>query len=218
MRVGVERLLHARVAELAGDVDDVLALRDQDARVNVPEIVKPQAQLSVRVEPGALDRRFEATLGDVPPVERRADLRREDVVGRLRVAASERLGLVLAEHPHERGHDDDRAHGARRLRLYALARRNLALRVEAVLQRPCVPRLRRDKRLDVALRVRHRAHRAAAVGLSAPLCKHFADDRAVGIRRLHASTKKAPFPAPSRMGGTGLEPVTPSLSSWCSPN
>ena len=22
----------------------------------------------------------------------------------------------------------------------------------------------------------------------------------------------------SRMGGTGLEPVTPSLSSWCSPN
>ena len=21
-----------------------------------------------------------------------------------------------------------------------------------------------------------------------------------------------------RMGGTGLEPVTPSLSSWCSPN
>ena len=30
--------------------------------------------------------------------------------------------------------------------------------------------------------------------------------------------RKAPFPGLSLVGGTGLEPVTPSLSSWCSPN
>jgi hypothetical protein len=30
--------------------------------------------------------------------------------------------------------------------------------------------------------------------------------------------EKALFPAPLQVGGTGLEPVTPSLSSWCSPN
>jgi hypothetical protein len=30
--------------------------------------------------------------------------------------------------------------------------------------------------------------------------------------------RKSPTLAGLRMGATGLEPVTPSLSSWCSPN
>jgi hypothetical protein len=32
------------------------------------------------------------------------------------------------------------------------------------------------------------------------------------------SAKKPAFARLFEMGGTGLEPVTPSLSSWCSPN
>jgi hypothetical protein len=33
-----------------------------------------------------------------------------------------------------------------------------------------------------------------------------------------APKEKAPIRGAFLMGGTGLEPVTPSLSSWCSPN
>ena len=36
--------------------------------------------------------------------------------------------------------------------------------------------------------------------------------------RLARAKKKARASRPFEVGGTGLEPVTPSLSSWCSPN
>jgi hypothetical protein len=39
-----------------------------------------------------------------------------------------------------------------------------------------------------------------------------------GSRANTTRSEKALFPGPSEVGGTGLEPVTPSLSSWCSPN
>jgi hypothetical protein len=45
--------------------------------------------------------------------------------------------------------------------------------------------------------------------------------RVYGRRRL-IPTYRVPAASvramPSKVGGTGLEPVTPSLSSWCSPN
>lgn len=43
VRVGIERLLDARMAQLPRDVDDVLALRNQDRRGGVPEVVEAQA-------------------------------------------------------------------------------------------------------------------------------------------------------------------------------
>ena len=41
------------------------------------------------------------------------------------------------------------------------------------------------------------------------------------FRATHTTSSKEKNPrigGDSKMGGTGLEPVTPSLSSWCSPN
>ena len=35
---------------------------------------------------------------------------------------------------------------------------------------------------------------------------------------VHRENERPAFAGLSRVGGTGLEPVTPSLSSWCSPN
>ena len=46
-------------------------------------------------------------------------------------------------------------------------------------------------------------------------CSHFAATRS---RSLTKHKEKALLPGLFVMGGTGLEPVTPSLSSWCSPN
>ena len=44
-------------------------------------------------------------------------------------------------------------------------------------------------------------------------CEHFASTAEM---RVFAGNERPPFPGPFLVGGTGLEPVTPSLSIWCS--